>query len=138
MRIEGTLSRDGKFWLADIPVLDAATQGRTRKEALRMVADLVETLADSEGFSVVVHTGAAPDVFNVSSSDDAVMVALVLRRQRQRAGLSLAGAAERLGMTSRNAYARYERGEASPTVNKLSELFRAAGVEMVLRSLGAP
>jgi len=34
MRFQGTLHRDGKFWLAEVPVFDAMTQGHTRKEAL--------------------------------------------------------------------------------------------------------
>jgi len=33
--------------------------------------------------------------------------------------------AERLGATSRNAYARYERGEVVPTVEKLDALLKA-------------
>jgi hypothetical protein len=30
MRFEGTVVRDGRFWLAEIPLLNALTQGRTR------------------------------------------------------------------------------------------------------------
>jgi predicted RNase H-like HicB family nuclease len=41
MRFEGKLTRDGKWWLAEIPLLDATTQGHTRKEALEMIADWV-------------------------------------------------------------------------------------------------
>jgi hypothetical protein len=33
------------------------TQGHTRKEALTMVADLLETLANRPGFVVQVHPG---------------------------------------------------------------------------------
>ena len=40
-------------------------------------------------------------------------------------GLSLAEAAERLGAKSRNVCARYERGDSSPTLEKLSELMAA-------------
>lgn len=54
-----------------------------------------------------------------------VLTAFLLRRARQRAGLSLAQVAERLGATSINAYARYERGRSVPTIQKLSELFAA-------------
>jgi hypothetical protein len=38
MRFQGTLRRDGKFWLAEVPVFDAMTQGRAHKEALAMLA----------------------------------------------------------------------------------------------------
>ena len=44
--------------------------------------------------------------------------------------------ASRLGVASRNAYARYERGDAVPTVEKLDELLKATkpGGELVLRA----
>jgi transcriptional regulator with XRE-family HTH domain len=40
-------------------------------------------------------------------------------------GLSLAQAARRLGSTSVNAYARYEQGRSTPSIQKLTELFGA-------------
>ena len=40
-------------------------------------------------------------------------------------GLSLAQVAERLGMKSRNTYARYEQGRSVPSVEKLNELLNA-------------
>ena len=63
--------------------------------------------------------------FEVSSEDQPTLTAFLLRRARQRAGLSLAQVAERLGATSINAYARYEQGRSVPTIQKLSELFAA-------------
>lgn len=124
MRFCGRVYKDGKFWLAEVPILDAMTQGRTRKEALTMVEDLLETLVNRPGFSVKVHPGKHGD-FEVSSSQTRGLISLLLRRQRQRSGLSLAEAAERLGAKSRNAYARYEQGTAVPTLEKLNELLQA-------------
>lgn len=46
MRFPGKIYKDGKFWLAEIPILEAMTQGHTRKEALEMVADMVETMVN--------------------------------------------------------------------------------------------
>jgi len=46
VRFQGKVYKDGKFWLAEIPILDAMTQGYTRKEAYIMVKDLLETLAN--------------------------------------------------------------------------------------------
>jgi len=89
-----------------------------------MVADRLETLAHRPGFAVKVHPGQHGD-FEVSSNDTRGMISLLLRRQRERSGLSLAEAAERLGAKSRNAYARYERGTSVPTLEKLNELLHA-------------
>lgn len=124
MRFQGKLYKDGKFWLAEVPIFAAMTQGRTRKEALAMIADWFETIINRPGFSVTVHEGKKED-FEISASDTKAMVCLLLQRQRQLSGLSLAGAAERLGAKSRNAYARYEQGASVPTVEKLDQLLRA-------------
>ena len=50
MRLYGRVYKDGKWWLAEVPLLDAMTQGRSRKEALAMVADLLETLVEPPWF----------------------------------------------------------------------------------------
>jgi ribosome-binding protein aMBF1 (putative translation factor) len=133
MRFAGSVYKDGKFWLAEVPVLDAMTQGHTKKEAHAMVADMIQSLIERPDISVTVHPGKNGQ-FEVSSPDLRAMVSLMLRRQRQRSGLSLAEVAERLGAKSRNAYARYEQGKSAPTVEKLSELLRAVspGSELVL------
>ena len=134
MRLYGRVYKDGKFWLAEVPLLDAMTQGRTRKEALTMVADLLETLANRPDFSVQVHPGTH-EAFEVSAADTRGLMSLLLRRQRERSGLSLAEAAARLGARSRNAYARYERGTSVPTLDKLTELLQAVapGQDFVLQ-----
>jgi hypothetical protein len=138
MRFQGRLRRDGKFWLAEVPVFDALTQGRSRKEALDMIEDWFVTIADRRGFSVGIHSVGTRQ-FEVSSSDTRTMVSLLLQRQRQSSGLSLAQAARRLGAKSRNAYARYERGASVPTVEQLDKLLRAVapGRDIVLQQSAA-
>jgi hypothetical protein len=89
-----------------------------------MMADWFETLLGKASGSVRVTAAAGSD-FQVVADDTAGMISLLLRRQRQRSGLSLADAALRLGARSRNAYARYEQGRAIPTVAKLDELLKA-------------
>jgi predicted RNase H-like HicB family nuclease len=134
MRFEGRLVRDGRFWLAEIPLLDGMTQGRSRKEALAMAADWLETMIDRKGFRAEVHPRGANE-FEISGSDAAAMTALLLKRRRQASGASLRQIAERLGASSRNAYARYERGEAVPSMEKLDALLKAAspGGDFVIR-----
>ena len=124
MRFQGKIYRDGRFWLAEIPMLEAMTQGRTRREALEMIGDWIETMVDRVGFSVTVYPGKK-DTFEVGSSDIRNLVSLLLRRRRESSGLSLAEAAPQLGVQSRNAYARYEKGESLPTIEKLDSLLRA-------------
>ncbi|MGZ5442928.1 MAG: helix-turn-helix domain-containing protein [Thermoanaerobaculia bacterium] len=124
MRFEGTLVRDGRFWLAEIPLLDAMTQGRSRTEALTMIADWLETMVNRHDFKAEVHPRGRSE-FEVSGNDVPAMTALLLRRRREASGASLRDVATRLGASSRNAYARYERGEVVPTIEKLDALLKA-------------
>jgi hypothetical protein len=124
MRFEGKLVRDGRFWLAEIPLLEAMTQGRTRKEALEMIGDWLETMINRRDFHASVHPRGSRE-FEVSGTDAGAMTALLLRRRREASGASLREIASRLGASSRNAYARYERGDAVPTLAKLDALLKA-------------
>jgi hypothetical protein len=134
MRFEGKVIRDGKWWLAEIPLLDAMTQGRTRKEALEMIGDWLETMVGRTDFEATVFLRGRAD-FEVAGSDAAAMTALLLRRRREASGRSLRDVASRLGSSSRNSYARYERGDAVPTVEKLDALLKATtpGRDFVIR-----
>ena len=137
MRFEGRLVRDGKWWLAEIPLLEATTQGRTRKEALLMVGDWLETMVDRKGFRATVFARGKAE-FEIAGSDAAAMTALLLRRRRELSGRSLREVASRLGASSRNSYARYERGDAVPTVEKLDALLKATSPtsDFVIRESG--
>jgi predicted RNase H-like HicB family nuclease len=129
MRFEGKVFRDGRFWLAEIPLLDAMTQGRTRKEALAMAADWLETMVNRDTFRAEIHPRGSGE-FEISGTDAGAMTALLLRRRREASGASLRDVAVRLGAVSRNAYARYERGEAVPTVDKLDALLKATSPDL--------
>jgi DNA-binding XRE family transcriptional regulator len=124
MHFQGKIYREGKQWLAEVALFDAITQGRTRAEALGMIADWFATMLDRSNVGVRV-VNASSSVFEIAADDARPMISLLLRRQRQRSGLSLAAVAERLGVKSRNAYARYEQGNTAPTVEKLVELLHA-------------
>ena len=124
MRFSGKVYRDGTHWLAEVPIFEAMTQGRTRKEALEMIEDWFSSMVDRAGFSVRALPVGDGHV-EIVASDLEPMIGLLLQRQRQQSGLTLAEVAKRLGAKSRNAYARYERGDSLPTVTKLDELLHA-------------
>ena len=124
MRFSGKIYKDGKFWLVEVPILNLMTQGRTKKEAYVMVADMLETMVNKKGFEITVFKGKK-DAFEVGSSDAKHFVSLLLQRKRELSGLSLSQVASRLGMSSRNTYARYEQGKSVPSVEKLNDLLHA-------------
>ena len=132
MEMEGKIWKDGKFWLVEIPALDAMTQGVTRKEALSMVEDLVIGMAQSyfkdeigKDFAVMV-IDYKKDVIGVTANDNKLLLALSLRRQREKSGSTVREASERLGSKSPNAYAQYEKGKIGISLDKYEQLLMAA------------
>ena len=132
MEMEGKIWKDGKFWLVEVPALDAMTQGKTRKEALDMVEDLVFEMTKSyfedevgKDFIVTVLDYKKNGI-GVTANDNRLFLALSLRRQRDKSGSTVREASERLGSKSPNAYAQYERGKSSISVDKYEELLSAA------------
>jgi hypothetical protein len=124
MRFAGRIFKSGRFWAIEVPILDVFTQGRTKKEAYEMIADAVESLASRKGFRVRVYQTRVGE-FEIGASDQAVLTALLLRRARLKAGLSLQEVAARLGAKSLNSYARYEQGLSMPSVEQLTRMFSA-------------
>lgn len=124
MRFQGRVFKAGRYWAIEVPVLGVVTQGRTKKDAYLMIADAIEALVNKEGFKAQVYPGTG-EYFEIGASDQGALTALLLRRERARAGLSLSQVAQRMNARSLNAYARYEQGRSVPTVQKLSELAAA-------------
>jgi len=89
-----------------------------------MIADAIEILVDRKGFSVDVRplTGSA---FTIGANQESVLIALMLKRQREAHRLTLMDVARRLKAKSPSTYARYERGKSLPTVEKLDQLMKA-------------
>jgi predicted RNase H-like HicB family nuclease len=132
MEMEGKVWKEDKLWLVEVPALDAMTQGKTRKGALAMVKNLVLEMAKSyfkdeagQDFKVAV-IDYKKDTIGITASDNRLFLALSLRRQREKSGSTVREASKRLGSKSPNAYAQYERGKTSISVDKYEELLIAA------------
>lgn len=94
MELEGKVWKDSNssWWLIEVSFLDVMTQGKTRKEALEMIRDAVmELLKDSyedlldKTFQLFVHL-YQNGVIGIGASDDKLLFALGLKRQRLRSG----------------------------------------------------
>jgi predicted RNase H-like HicB family nuclease/DNA-binding XRE family transcriptional regulator len=133
MLIEGRIWKDGTMWLAESEIADVVTQGKTRTEAATMLADAIESLVNREGFKVTVRDESREmGTVTIAANEPAALVALVLRRQRIASGLSLSQVAERLGQSSKTAYARYEQGNVMPSLEKVDELLRAVAPDAAI------
>ena len=128
MRYPGRVWKTGSFWAIEVPILGIVTQGRSKKDALDMICDAIESLINKDGFSVQVFPGK-DDYFEIGSDDPGILNAFMLRRLRLKNKLTLKEVAKRLGAKSHNAYARYEQGKSIPTIEKLSMLIAAINPE---------
>ncbi|HXW53405.1 MAG TPA: helix-turn-helix transcriptional regulator [Myxococcota bacterium] len=125
MKIAGRLwkSRKSDFWLAEVAILDLATQAKTIEEIPDMVKDAIEGLVDAKKFKVEVQR-RKNDIF-IESNDPKLLTALILKRQRTRQRLTLEEVTANLGAKSINEYAQYERGKHLPSLEKLENLLKA-------------
>jgi hypothetical protein len=132
MRFEGKVyrpaSKKDRFWGVGIPILHIHTQGTSRKDAYVMAADAIESLVYRKSFKVKIYPGES-DTFTIDSNDSALLIALMLRRQREFRNLTVREVAARLDSKSPNAYAQYESGKISPSIDKLIELLQAIDPE---------
>ncbi|HSX10659.1 MAG TPA: type II toxin-antitoxin system HicB family antitoxin [Chlamydiales bacterium] len=134
MELEGKVWKDpdSSWWLIEISFLDVMTQGRTRKDALEMIKDAVmELLKDSYADQLSKHfqltvTLYKDGVVGIGASDEKLLFALGLKRQRLRSGSTVRDVSKRLRSKSPNAYARYERAQVRPSLEKYAELLHAA------------
>lgn len=126
VKFEGKLITDGKYWGVEIPALDVYTQGTSKKDALAMIKEAVEILVDRKGFAVAASPlpGHQFVLRTQTADDDKYLVALLLKNQRAKYGLSLQEVADRLGI-SKNAYAQYEQARALPSITKVEEFVHA-------------
>ena len=87
-----------------------------------MIQEAVELMVDHQGFAVHVNPLQKNQFILRSKNDggDKYLLALMLKNQRAKYGLSLQEVADRLGVT-KNAYAQYEQARAVPSITKVEE-----------------
>ena len=132
MELEGKVWKSKNQWLVELPALDVMTQADSREEALLIIKDAVmETVLSyfkndvSKDFDIKVND-YKKGVIGITTTDNSLMLALSLRRQREKSGLTIREAAERLGSKSPNAYAQYEKGRIRISLDKYESLLQAA------------
>jgi hypothetical protein len=127
MKIPVRIHKSGTSWIATMPILDGMTQGRSRLDAARMAVAWIRDILDRQDIDLTLSEEGAHYV--IRTTEPGPVIALMLRRQREASGLSLAQVSQRLGRGSRNAYARYEQGLAVPSVAQLDRLITAVSPE---------
>ncbi|MCB1073384.1 MAG: type II toxin-antitoxin system HicB family antitoxin [Chlamydiia bacterium] len=132
MEFEGKVWKSTTFWVVEVTSLDLMTQGETKEEALKMLEELIIELADyyftkkeSKDFDVCVNL-YKKGVIGVSSSKRRLLLALSLKRQREKSQSTVRETAKRLGSKFPNSYAQYEKGKIRISLEQYEKLLTAA------------
>jgi hypothetical protein len=131
MVVEGKIWKEGRFWLVEFSDFDLTTQGKSKEEALEMATSLFVEASDTGKVSAEVLKTRG-DTVSVRVLPAGPVIALLLRRRRESAGLTLKEVAARLGSSSINSYAAYEQGTRVPGPEKLDELLKAVSPDQDL------
>lgn len=88
MNIAGRVwkSRKDKFWLAEIPFLDLMIQAKSKDKVPEMVKDAIELLVDDPTF--IVYVSLEDNTLLIDAHDTKKIIALILKRQRQKTNRS--------------------------------------------------
>lgn len=132
MELEGKIWKDGKFWLVLVPSIDVCTQGRTRKEAFKMIQEaILELMAEYfnatelQNFTLDI-LDIEKNVIGIKASNTSLILSFSLIRQRELSKSTVREVAERLGSSSPNLYAQYERGNKRISLDQYERLLQAA------------
>lgn len=125
---KGRYWKEGRFWIIEVPALNIITQGKTKKDALEMIADAIESLVNIKGFKAGVKETGKHE-FLISSSPINPLIALFFKRQRLKKGLTIDDMRNRLHTKSRNEYYQYEQGKSAPGIEKILKILKALEIE---------
>ena len=81
MQILGKIWKDGKLWVIECPTLDASTQASTKKDALAMMVDLVQTMVNDDKYDVSICADGN-DTFSMTFKDPTPVIAAIIARSR--------------------------------------------------------
>ncbi len=124
MVLEGRVFKEKSQWLAEIPALDAMTQGHSKKEAIEMVVDWIRSILNDQSLKIVVHEKQGALLVELPVT--APVISLLLQKNRERQGLTIREMAQRLGFKSHNGYAQYEHGKIEPSLSQLERFLSEA------------
>lgn len=135
LTITGEIMKEGAYFSAMLEQMGVYAQGKTRAAARQALASTLLAHASdvglADGLSIEVTDDGEATLY-VTSPNTPRLIALLLRRQRDMRGMSLADATAAVGAKSRNGIAQYEQGRIDLSVSKFGELLGAVGPELVL------
>ena len=131
MQILGSIWKDRKYWVIECPTLDVSTQGDTKKAALQMMVDLVQTMVNDRKYNVSIRI-MGKDQFSMTFKNPTPIIAAIIARSRSSSKATLAEIAKAIGSKSPNSVYQYETGKHDPGMQKLNQILNAMGFDIVI------
>ena len=129
MVLRGKIYKEQSLWVVAVSDLEITTQGRTKQEAYAMIKEAIELHVDRKGFKVRVEP-ISREEFIISANETALLMGLMLKRQRQINGLSISEVTRRLKKKTNTYYHQYEQGKATAGIDKLSQFLHAMNPDL--------
>lgn len=138
MMLTGLIAKEtSPLWRAECEIVGAFTQGKSRKDALAMLANCIEAKTDRKGFKVSVTELAENEDGSISvfitANEPAVLAAEVLKYQRDIHKLTQEEAAKKSGGKYQSDWAIYERGDRVPSLDKFIALLAAVAPDLAVQ-----
>lgn len=129
MILSGRVWKAGSAWVIECPALGAVTEGRSKKDALGMMVDWIQSMLDDPAFKVAIAAGKGEE-FTMAFDDPRPILGMMIAQARVESGLTLEEVAQRLGLKSRSNARHYETGKHAPTLAKAQEILGALGYDI--------
>ena len=130
----GYLTKSGSMWEIGLNDLAIFTQGKTKDDALFMLQEAINELADLAGVSKkqakATIAATAKGTVEVSFDNLPAIFAFVLDRIKVARGMSIADLCRAVSKNSRTTIARYLSGASVPTVPALALVLAALGYRL--------
>ncbi len=127
-------SGEAPDYLVEIPDLELQTQANTLDEVLPMAEDMLTLMFEDTGVEsfIIEWDDRGAGKFSIGTENVDALLAFIMKKKRQEAGLTVVEFAKVLGFSSHNSISAYEQATRSPTVGKFAEIAEGLGYELVI------
>jgi predicted RNase H-like HicB family nuclease len=129
MQLRGRVFKVGKFWAVECLTLGAHTQGTSKKDALEMMKDWVQSMLDRPDFEFDISP-AGGNEFVMSFPDPKPVLGLMINQLRNQAEIPIRDLAKKIGKKSQTSVAQYLNGKHVPGIEVTSTLLGALGYDL--------
>lgn len=133
MKIQGSISKKGKFSVIKFPILCAMLDVANDESIQPTARSWLESLIFAEtSFKTKINVEHTNNQIILSCSQSLPLVSTIIARRRREASLTTRELANILGMKSHAALVRYENGKSEPSLTTLEKILVALDASLAI------